>query len=220
MSNVYSGITKPRGSLPLLNQPIKIIDDTKTTETKKQTFYFNFVYQKWSKDRSTMLKRCEEKKITFIEAQRKLLTENYKDIPELTEFLKFNENLADKIHGHFDCHLDGNLICHMKCSGISLPEVRNSTPNTKISMAETINVEVKWNPDSLYERIEHWVLETTKFTRIARLLNVAKDKSPVSFSFMSHDMSNTFSTSASACRTATLREMRACLASWSDSLLS
>ena len=200
------GLSRGRGSIKM-NQPTGNID---TAETKLQDFYFKFASKNWTPARRTMLMGCEEKGVSFIKAQQKLLEENYNDIWQLKEFLKYNSSSPDKISAEFDCELDGFLICHMKCSA-----------DIKISMAETINVEVKWNPKSIYERTEHWVLETRKFaTNRLRVLNVARDKSPVSFSFMSHDMSNTFSTSASACRTATLREMRACLASWSDSLLS
>jgi hypothetical protein len=197
------GLRPDRSRISIMN--IDGSDANTIKQREEDTQLSNFIHVKrWIKETQTVLDRCETKKMSLIETQRYLLQERYAQIPELQFFLRFDKQTGQhKSFGEFNCHLDGNALCHMNCV---------VSPKSREDSDESIAVTVTWNRGMKNSRVENWILNIFTYKlRSMRDKNKENDKKPLSLIFVSHDIHDAFSTSAAQCRDVTLVSMRACL---------
>jgi len=195
----------PRGTIKFLElEPDDAKIAKKRAEREMDDVRHKFIIRRWTTQTLAILKPCVQGNMSLIDIQRELLRKCYEQIPELQNFLRFDNQTGQyKSSGEFNCHLDGYALCHMNCV---------VSPKSREDSDESIAVTVTWNRGMKNSRVENWTLNIFTYkNRLMAKVNEKSDKRPLSLVFVSHDIHDTFSTSAAQCRDVTLVSMRACL---------
>lgn len=197
MEDYGKGLSRDRSRITMHRSP----EDLKKMNDKND--YDSFLQRNWSLKTKTLLVNCRQSGISREETERQLLEKCYMSSPDFLSMLAWGDDTDTSGSGSLDYTLDSNVVCNMSYV---------NTPGSTL-------VTVTWYKGTDKERVENWSIS---FARIGR--KILRDeyyrKKVRGFTFigLKNSTPHDISAPASACRTATLREMRACLASWDDAL--